>query len=344
MKVFLVAAACLTLVYIAEAASEFTRFKSQYRKDYPSDSVERYRKKVYKQNEKFVREHNERYERGEVTYKMALNHLADMHPREFMATFLGFNRSLRATNKVPEGIPFRHNKDAVIQKEVDWRQKGAISPVKDQGHCGSCWAFSSTGALEAHTFLKKGRRVSLSEQNLIDCSLNYGNNGCEGGLMEQAFQYVRDNDGIDTEEAYPYEGEDSECRFKKNNVGATDAGFVTIPSGDEQALMEAVATQGPLSIAIDASNPSFQFYSEGVYYEPECSSAQLDHGVLLVGYGVEKDQKYWLVKNSWSEQWGENGYIKMARNKDNNCGIATQASFPIVEGGRQSSEESSESS
>ena len=124
--------------------------------------------------------------------------------------------------------------------------------------------------------------------------------------------------------------QEKQCRFKKTSIGATDSGFEDISQGDEEALMEAVATIGPVSVAIDASHQSFQFYSEGVYYEPECSSTELDHGVLLVGYGVEDDQKYWLVKNSWGTGWGDGGYIKMARNKDNNCGIATQASLPLV--------------
>lgn len=150
--------------------------------------------------------------------------------------------------------------------------------------------------------------------------------------MDNAFRYIKDNRGIDTESSYPYLAEDEKCHYKPRNSGATDRGFVDIESGNEQKLKAAVATIGPVSVAIDASHESFQQYSEGVYYEPECSSEELDHGVLVVGYGTDEEsgQDYWLVKNSWGDSWGDKGYVKMARNKDNHCGIATQASYPLV--------------
>lgn len=149
--------------------------------------------------------------------------------------------------------------------------------------------------------------------------------------MDNAFRYVKVNHGIDSEKSYPYEAENDKCRYNPRNSAATDKGFMDIPREDEDALKAAVATVGPVSVAIDASHESFQFYSEGVYYEPECSSEQLDHGVLVVGYGTDENgQDYWLVKNSWSATWGDQGYVKMARNRDNHCGIASQASYPLV--------------
>lgn len=149
--------------------------------------------------------------------------------------------------------------------------------------------------------------------------------------MDNAFRYIKDNGGIDTEESYPYKAEDEKCHYKPANSGATDRGFVDIESGNEEQLKAAVATIGPISIAIDASHETFQLYSDGVYYDPQCSSQELDHGVLVVGYGTTEDGvDYWLVKNSWGESWGQGGYIKMARNRDNSCGVATQASYPLV--------------
>lgn len=185
--------------------------------------------------------------------------------------------------------------------------------------------------MEGQHYRRTGKLVSLSEQNLIDCSAKYGNNGCEGGLMDNAFRYIKDNHGLDTEKSYPYEAEDDKCRYNPKNSGATDRGYTDIESGSENHLKAAVATVGPISVAIDASHESFQFYSEGVYDEPQCDSQALDHGVLAVGYGTTEDGvDYWLVKNSWGATWGDKGYILMSRNKDNQCGIATQASYPLV--------------
>lgn len=150
---------------------------------------------------------------------------------------------------------------------------------KTLGQCGSCWSFSATGALEGQHFRKTGKLISLSEQNLVDCSGKYGNDGCNGGLMDNAFQYIKDNGGIDTEDTYPYEAHDAKCRYNAKNSGASDKGFTDIAQGDENKLKKAIAAHGPVSVAIDASQESFQSYKEGVYYDEGCSSDQLDHGV-----------------------------------------------------------------
>ncbi|KAG8265837.1 hypothetical protein J6590_085392 [Homalodisca vitripennis] len=229
------------------------------------------------------------------------------------------------------GDKFDDSENVRLPKHLDWRKKGAVTEVKDQGSCGSCWAFSATGSLEGQQYLKSKKLVSLSEQNLLDCSAAEGNNGCHGGLMDKSFTYVQKNNGIDTEASYPYDGYVGTCRYNATNNGATDTGYVDITSGSEKALQKAVATVGPISVAIDGSHTSFKHYKSGVYQNPYCSSIYLSHAVLAIGYGsAKKGGAYWLVKNSWGTDWGMKGYVMMARNHDNMCGIATMASYPKV--------------
>lgn len=308
---------------------EWTGFKLEHGKVYHDEVEEMFRRKIYVENKHKIAAHNVRYLQGTHTYTLAMNKYGDLLHHEFVAKMNGFKRNYRDRLGI-NASAFIRPENVHAPKEIDWRLKGAVTQVKDQGQCGSCWAFSSTGSLEGQHERKTGKLVSLSEQNLIDCSKNYGNDGCGGGLMDQAFAYIKDNKGIDTEESYPYEGVDGVCRFKRSTIGATCTGFVDIISGNETDLLLAVATVGPVSVAIDASHESFQFYSKGVYNELECSAEQLDHGVLAVGYGTLEGQDYWLVKNSWGVTWGDKGYIKMSRNMKNQCGIATSASYPLV--------------
>lgn len=321
-------------LYTDVIKNEWESFKLEHSKTYPSEFEDKFRLKVFMENKKKIAQHNSLYEKGFASYKLKLNKYGDLLNHEFRFHVNGYNRSAKSENglKRSYGATFIEPYNVVVPKSMDWRTKGAVTDVKDQGHCGSCWSFSATGALEGQHFRKSGKLVSLSEQNLIDCSKKYGNEGCNGGLMDQAFQYVKDNHGIDTETSYPYDGQDEKCRFNPDDSGATDTGFVDVESGNEDKLKKAIASVGPVSVAIDASHESFQFYSEGVYFEPQCDSQNLDHGVLAIGYGTDEKsgQDYWLVKNSWGTGWGDQGYVKMARNRQNHCGIATQASYPLV--------------
>lgn len=337
--------AAATLVAAAprdELQQQWAAYKDRHQKVYADEQEDRHRFSVWLTNKVMVEEHNKLHEQGERSFTLNENHLSDMTEEE-LVFMNGFRPSLKRADLIADQT--KQNPEVVALKSlitdpsddlpasVDWRTSNCVSRVKNQKRCGSCWAFSATGALESSECLKTGKIVELSEQNLVDCAQDFGTFGCGGGSPDAAFTYINYNKGIDAETSYPYEGKDDTCRFKRQNVVATDKGLVDVPHFDEKALMKAVAKTGPISIAINAGMPSFRLYNEGVYDEPNCSGKleDLDHAVLLVGYGTDaKHGDYWIVKNSWSEQWGEKGYIRMARNKNNQCGIATYASFPIL--------------
>jgi cathepsin L len=257
-----------------------------------------------------------------------MNRFGDLTAEEFKVLYNGMR--INASQIVQSGNVHTHDNRFELPDSVDWRTKGVVTAVKNQGQCGSCWAFSTTGSVEGMSAIKTGKLVSLSEQNLVDCSGSFGNYGCNGGLMDSAFKYIIANKGIDTEASYPYTARDGNCKFNRANVGATISSYADVQSRSESALQNAIANLGPISVAIDAGHSSFQLYKSGVYYEPKCSPTQLDHGVLAVGYGTDSGKDYYIVKNSWGTDWGMQGYILMSRNKNNNCGIATMSSYPKI--------------
>lgn len=287
------------------------------------------RMQIYTENKKMIEEHNQRFAEGLESFSVQINQFGDMTDEEFRELLLGLDTTpgelVGSTFLPPE------NADD-IPESVDWRQRGAVTRVKNQGLCGSCWAFSATGALEAQTFRKTKRLISLSDQNLLDCTSynGYGNSGCEGGLMNNAYRYILDNGGVDTEQSYPYEGSLEDCRFNNSTVGASMTSFVTLSPGDEEELKQALATIGPVSAGMDASILGFRYYKSGIFYDEDCSNTRLNHAVLIVGYGSEDGEDYWLVKNSWGPKWGDHGYFRITRNKDNHCGIAGITSYPLV--------------
>ncbi|XP_030212919.1 cathepsin L.1 [Gadus morhua] len=325
------------LLAVASCASlsledlEFHAWKLQFGKSYSSPSEEAQREQTWLSNRKLVLVHNMLADQEIKSYRLGMTYFADMENEEYKQLIArGCLKSFNTSASRHGSAFLTQPEGADLPPTVDWRDKGYVTEVKNQKQCGSCWAFSTTGSLEGQTFRKTGKLVSLSEQQLVDCSGDYGNLGCMGGLMDSAFEYIMASKGLDTEDSYPYEAEDGQCRFNPDTVGATCSGYMDIKTGDEKALQKALATVGPVSIAIDASHSSFQLYQSGVYDEPDCSSTDLDHGVLAVGYGSVKKQDYWLVKNSWGQSWGSEGYILMSRNKHNQCGVASSASYPLV--------------
>jgi cathepsin L len=274
-----------------------------------------YRYRIWKQNLQRVMEHNAR---TDVTYTVAMNKFADLTTTEFIERYTGVNKTIEIT---PADLKAQNGDDLqALPASVDWRSSGAVTGVKDQGQCGSCWAFSTTGVLEGAWKIAGHALTSLSEQQLVDCdSTNYG---CNGGWPVDALAWLKGR-GSDTESSYPYTAKQGTC--KAGSIGAYVGTYSQLPRGSESSLQSATAYVGPVSVCIDASHWSFQVYSSGVYNEPACSSTNLDHAVLVVGYGNESGKDYWLVKNSWGTGWGEQGYIKMSRNANNQCGIATAA-------------------
>jgi len=303
-----------------EYRNEFSTWTTKYDKVYASEEFQK-RYTIFKSNLDFIAQHNKHANRH--GYTVGLNKFADLTSQEFGHIYNG----LTPRDVTVSTSPVVYN-NTLLPDSVDWRTKGAVTPVKNQGQCGSCWTFSSTGGIEGQWQIHGHGLVSLSEQNIVDCCKE--GYGCGGGWMDWAFAYVLSNHGIDTEASYPYTARNGVCEFKEADIGAKITGYTDIASGSESALQDAVATVGPISVAIDASHSSFQLYRTGVYYEPACSTTALDHAVLAVGYGTDGGQDYWLVKNSWGTDWGMQGYIYMSRNRNNNCGIATKSSHPNV--------------
>ncbi|CAN6547517.1 unnamed protein product [Malus baccata var. baccata] len=317
---------CLALIFMLRALSsqatsralqdasmygKYEQWMARYGRVYTGINEKEKRFNIFKENVAFIESSNKDAYK---LYKLSVNQFAGLTNEEFKASrngFMGHECSAKTTSFKYENV--------TTPPTVDWRKKGAVTPIKDQGQCGCCWAFSAVAAMEGITKLTTGKLISLSEQELVDCDTSGVDQGCQGGLMDDAFQFINQNHGLSTEANYPYTGVDGTCNTKKEaNRAAKITGHEDVPANREDALMKAVRFR-------------LQFYSSGVF-TGTCGTS-LDHGVTAVGYGVSDDgTKYWLVKNSWGTEWGE-GYIRMQRGieaKEGLCGIAMEASYPTA--------------
>jgi len=315
---------------VAAEDHHFDDFMKKFKRKYADSSTEWYRRTVFHDNLKYINEMNAK----ELPFKLGVTEFADLTFDEFKEGYLsGYSPSKRNSSL---GV-FRAPVNQAAPDSVDWTLQGAVTPVKNQAHCGSCWTFSTTGALEGALYIKTKTLTPLSEQYILDCDT--GGSKCRGGSMAQAFDWVKEN-GLPAEATDGYKCADqaSEQCASSTCPASVDKfikpGDITGHTDVDQSesALEAAIAQQPVSIAIEADQPVFQHYTSGILTDDRCGS-QLDHGVLAVGYGTEGGQKYWKVKNSWGTSFGEEGYIRIERGDPaagGECGIRKAAVVPTL--------------
>jgi len=310
-----------SLIVVAGASTTWEEFKQEFGRAYNGVEEEEFRQQVFNSNVEFINAENAKGH----SHMLGVGPFADMTSDEYKA-LLGS----KPESDLPVMGVHVNNGEAVADR-LDWTEQGVVTPVKDQGQCGSCWAFSTTGALESGLKLHRGDLVELSEQQLVDCA-GFPNMGCNGGNMNFGLRFAKDHDFC-SEASYPYEAKGGKCRSSGCSVSMT-SGTVTgvksvaplIGTAKDSDLMSALAIQ-PLSIAIEADQDIFQHYKSGTI-TGNCGT-NTDHGVLLVGYGTDSSgNDYWKVKNSWAASWGDNGYVRLVRGK-NQCGINSGPNYPL---------------
>lgn len=268
---------------------------------------------------------------GAVTFRMGINQFADMAFDEFL--FL--NEVVNETEAIPTDFSFnpttfKASEDFEAPEAFDWGDFGALAGVRDQMGCGSCYAIATVSAIESQIFIKTKKLCKLSVQEIVDCAGDHQTTGCDGGLEFRVFEYIRKN-GVSLSSDYSYEGAQGVCKSENlPKVSINLASYVELDPCDEELLKIAIAQVGPIVVSLDINHESFMRYSSGIYFEPDCTR-RANHVALLVGYGSESGQDFWLIQNSFGVKWGVDGFMKLARNRDNHCGVASEAMYPIIQ-------------
>jgi len=315
-----------------DSRSVFEAWHKVFDRNYASEAEEAHRYGLWLDNLWRIADYNSRG----LTFKLRMNQFGDLTEEEFRIQVHGRSGScLRAEDKVAlkrgQKSKVATVKTGADPASVDWTTKGVVTPVKNQGQCGSCWAFSTTGSLECDYAIKTGQLISLSEQQLVDCSGSYGNYGCDGGWYYYAWNYAAANGGLCTEAAYPYTGVDGTCKSSTCGQKYNAPSTYTSVTADMESALEAASVAGCVSVAIEADQFAFQYYSSGIL-TGTCGT-NIDHAVLVVGYGTQSGQEYWKVKNSWGTSWGEAGYVQIckdcgANGNEGECGINMYPAYP----------------
>ncbi|XP_039169668.1 ervatamin-B-like [Eucalyptus grandis] len=306
-------------------AEQHEQWMANYGRTYNDPQEKAMRQAIFTKNLQFIEDFNKS---GNRTFKLGLNQFSDLTNEEFVRSHTGCLAPRRPEPAITTSVS--HQKlTGDVPDHIDWVEKGVVNAIKYQGHCGSCWAFSVVAAVEGIVGITNGTLPVLSEQQLVDCVTT--NFGCGGGYLEYAFEYIIQNQGIASEDSYPYEAEQGTCDATKAEEHAAQIkGFTHVPSGEDE-LTKAVAQQ-PVSVIIPSSGQEFQYYSGGVF-NGECGPT-LDHAVVVVGYGTsEEGTDFWKIRNSWGETWGERGYMRIQRGSGSSegiCKVASAASYPTV--------------
>jgi len=308
-----------TLVSSA-VASKWDDWKVEYGRVYNSDSEDALRETIFNGNVAIIEEHNA----AQTSYTLAENQFADLTLAEFKAQYLTRGAGVQQTDM--PSLEVHEHAGEELAASIDWTTMGAVTPVKDQGSCGGCWSFAATGALEGASKVAGNSLKSLSEQQFLDCDTT--DSGCGGGLEYQGWNFFKSaNQGICTEDSYPYKAKNGACAYSSCTLGLQAGGITGVSHVTKSAsALKSALNQQPVAIGIQADQSAFQFYTSGIL-TGTCGT-QLDHSVLAVGY----TDTYWKVKNSWGASWGENGYIRMSSTGDK-CGILDDASYPTVKAG-----------